>query len=71
MNKDKEGEALFSDKYQGKWILICIRMNNNCTKGIATLRFIKTMKYKSLWLPESVVGLKFIKLKIKISIIIN
>lgn len=71
MNKDEEGEALFSDKYQGKWVLMCIRMNNNWTKCVATLRFIKTRKCKSQLLPESVVGLKFIKLKIKISIIIN
>lgn len=32
MKKDEEGEALFSDNYQGKRILICIRMNNNWTK---------------------------------------
>lgn len=32
MKKVEEGEALFSDKYQGKRIFICIRMNNNWTK---------------------------------------
>lgn len=34
MKKDEEGEALFSDNYQGKRILICIRMNNNWTKCV-------------------------------------
>lgn len=65
MRKDEEGEALFSDKYQGERILICIRMHNNWTNCIATLRVIKTVKCKSQLLPEAAVGSKFIKLNIK------
>lgn len=52
MNKDEEGGALFSDKYQCKRILVFIRMNNNWTKCVATLRLIKTMKCKDQLLPE-------------------